>query len=221
LSSGERSSARLFVAVDPPAEVCRELGGWARAVAAEGFAGAAGRPRAHQRGPAHPELRVLDAEGLHITLCFLGSRPVEEIEELSFAVTSCSGEVDELSVGAPLWLPPRHPRALAVEIHDASGELERLQRELTAALRDAVDWQPGHRRFRAHLTVARVRGFGPFRAMPCQSSSCHWSANGRPTRRPSCVCRIRCLLRRSLLPAQISIFSRGARLRRSVSTQRS
>jgi RNA 2',3'-cyclic 3'-phosphodiesterase len=158
LSSGERSSARLFVAVDPPAEVCRELGGWARAVAAEGFAGAAGRPRAHQRGPAHPELRVLDAEGLHITLCFLGSRPVEEIEELSFAVTSCSGEVDELSVGAPLWLPPRHPRALAVEVHDASGELERLQRELTAALRDAVDWQPGHRRFRAHLTVARVRG---------------------------------------------------------------
>jgi len=158
LSSGERSSARLFVAVDPPAEVCRELGGWARAVAAEGFAGAAGRPRAHQRGPAHPELRVLDAEGLHITLCFLGSRPVEEIEELSFAVTSSSGEVDELSVGAPLWLPPRHPRALAVEIHDASGELERLQRELTAALRDAVDWQPGHRRFRAHLTVARVRG---------------------------------------------------------------
>jgi len=158
LSSGERSGARLFVAVDPPAEVCRELGGWARAVAAEGFAGAAGRPRAHQRGPAHPELRVLDAEGLHITLCFLGSRPVEEIEELSFAVTSSSGEVDELSVGAPLWLPPRHPRALAVEIHDASGELERLQRELTAALRDAVDWQPGHRRFRAHLTVARIRG---------------------------------------------------------------
>ena len=158
MSSGERSTARLFVAVDPPAEVCRELGGWARAVAAEGFAGAAGRPRAHQRGPAHPELRVLDAEGLHITLCFLGSRPVEEIEELSFAVTSSSGEVDELSVGAPLWLPPRHPRALAVEIHDASGELERLQRELTAALRDAVDWQPGHRRFRAHLAVARVRG---------------------------------------------------------------
>ena len=159
MSSGERSSARLFVAVDPPAGVCRELGGWARAVAAEGFVGAAGRPRAHQRGgPAHPELRVLDAEGLHITLCFLGSRPVEEIEELSFAVTSCSGEVDELSVGAPLWLPPRHPRALAVEIHDASGELERLQRELTAALRDAVDWQPGHRRFRAHLTVARIRG---------------------------------------------------------------
>jgi len=159
LSSGARSSARLFVAVDPPAEVCRELGGWARAVAAEGFAGAAGGPRAHQRGgPAHPELRVLDAEGLHITLCFLGSRPVEEIEELSFAVTSSSGEVDELSVGAPLWLPPRHPRALAVEIHDASGELERLQRALTAALRDAVDWQPGHRRFRAHLTVARIRG---------------------------------------------------------------
>jgi 2'-5' RNA ligase len=99
-------------------------------------------------------------DGLHITLCFLGSRPVEEIDALSAALASCEGRAHELSVGAPLWLPPRRPHALAVEIHDPSGELERLQRELSAALRRAVDWEPERRRFRAHLTVARIRGRG-------------------------------------------------------------
>jgi 2'-5' RNA ligase len=83
---------------------------------------------------------------------------VEDIQTLSLALSSCSGRACELSVGAPLWLPPRHPRALAVEIHDPSGELAHLQRELSAALARAVDWHPGHRRFRAHLTVARLRG---------------------------------------------------------------
>ena len=41
-------------------------------------------------------------------------------------------------MGAPLWLPPRRPRNLAVEIHDPEGELERLQRELVGELARAV-----------------------------------------------------------------------------------
>ena len=79
---------------------------------------------------------------------------------LSAAVSSCTGRVHELSVGAPLWLPPRRPHALSVEIHDPSGELGRIQRELSDALQRAVDWEPQRRRFRAHLTVARIRGRG-------------------------------------------------------------
>jgi 2'-5' RNA ligase len=156
MSSRARASARLFVAVDPPPEVCHELAGWARTVAA-GSAPGTDRGRRGTSSPARAELRVLDEAGLHITLCFLGSRPVEEIETLALTLAGCSGRAAELSVGAPLWLPPRRPRALAVEIHDPSGELARLQHELSGALARAVDWQPGHRRFRAHLTVARIR----------------------------------------------------------------
>ena len=95
---------------------------------------------------------------LHITLCFLGSRPVEEIDELAGVPAATTAEVGELSVGAPLWLPPRRPRNLTVEIHDHEGELERLQRELVGELRRVIDWEPERRRFRAHLTVGRVRG---------------------------------------------------------------
>src|SRR5437016_4113004 len=63
----------------------------------------------------------------------------------------------ELSLGAPLWLPPKRPRALAVEVRDDSGALLRLQGALAEALAGTIDWQPERRRFKAHITVARMR----------------------------------------------------------------
>jgi len=144
------ATARLFVAVDPPLPVCEELSAWARRAAAAALRHAS----VHEQEP----LRILDPALLHLTLCFLGARPVDEIEELAGAVAECAGGVCELSVGAPVWLPPRRPRSLAVEIHDDDGELARLHARVTAALAGAVAWEPDRRRFRAHVTVARVRG---------------------------------------------------------------
>jgi RNA 2',3'-cyclic 3'-phosphodiesterase len=102
-------------------------------------------------------MRVLEARSLHLTLCFLGSRPVGEIDALSDALASCAQPVGELSVGAPLWLPPRRPRSLAVEIGDRDRRLARLQGSLVGALAGAGGWEPERRRFRPHVTVARVR----------------------------------------------------------------
>lgn len=65
-------------------------------------------------------------------------------------------------LGAPVWLPRRRPRALAVEARDSSGELERLQRAVVRVLgADAPDRGAPARRFRAHITVARTRGGRP------------------------------------------------------------
>lgn len=136
------------MAVDAPLAAREELAAWARAVAAN-MRAAGGSPAA---------LRLLDAELVHLTLCFLGSRPVGEIEELAGAVESCSEHTCELSVGAPLWLPPRRPHALAVEIHDRGGELVRLQERVSRALSSVSAWEPERRRFRPHITLARVRG---------------------------------------------------------------
>src|ERR1700720_3740491 len=94
--------ARLFVAADPPAAVCEALAEWARETTAEW---AAGSPRRSRRAP-----RGLKADSLPLTLCFLGSRPIGEIPELSLALGGCAEHVDELALGAPLWLPPRRPR---------------------------------------------------------------------------------------------------------------
>jgi 2'-5' RNA ligase len=146
------ATARLFVAVDPPAEVCEELLAWGRRALSS----------ISRRGakPVDGDARLLDTDALHVTLCFLGSRPVAEIEPIGSALAGCASPVGELSLGAPLWLPPRGPRVLAVELHDREGGLRRLHEEVCGALSEAIGWQPERRRFRAHITVARVRGAG-------------------------------------------------------------
>jgi 2'-5' RNA ligase len=156
-------TARLFVAVDPPGHVCAALSTWARSAARVG------------EGRAHPNasLRVLDPELLHVTLCFLGNRPIGEMDALAAQLSACEGAAGEVSLGAPLWLPPRRPRTLAVELHDDGGDLAPLQAKLVAALQEVSGWQPGRgaqgvgaqrdagtsgarRRFRPHITVARM-----------------------------------------------------------------
>lgn len=132
--------ARLFAALDLPGPVRAELAGWARRA---------------RRGNA--AVRLVEPEMLHVTLCFLGSRPVGEVAALAEAVASAGRPVGELSLGAPLWLPPRRPRVLAVEVHDEQGELDALQGDVARALAGTVDWTPERRRFRPHVTVARMR----------------------------------------------------------------
>lgn len=131
--------------------------------------GALGAGQGRRSGAQRP-LRLLAPELLHTTICFLGSRPVEEIEAIVGALRDGATPVGELSVGAPLWLPPRRPRALAVELHDPRGELARLHEEVRDAIALATGWNPEametrpprpprgrRRRFRPHITLARMR----------------------------------------------------------------
>jgi 2'-5' RNA ligase len=135
-----RTTARLFAALDPPERVRSELSMWARSA----------------RG-GRVQMRLVEPEMLHVTLCFLGSRPIEEIEPLAGAISACAAPADRLGLGAPLWLPPRRPRTLSVEIHDPEGRLRALQGAVARSVARTVDWQPEHRRFRPHVTVARMR----------------------------------------------------------------
>jgi 2'-5' RNA ligase len=141
------ATARLFAAVDLPEQVRERLSAWGR------------EARAATGGSAW--MRVLDPDLLHVTLCFLGSRPVEEIDPLAAALAPAAGAAPELSLAGPLWLPPRRPRTLGVSVHDEDGELGRLQARVAQALAGVGGWQPEHRRFRAHVTVARTRGEAP------------------------------------------------------------
>ncbi len=151
--SARPASARLFVAVDPPAEARFALASWARTAA---------------RG-----LRILDAELLHVTVCFLGERALQEIDSLADELAACERPAVELSLGAPLWLPPRRPRALAVELRDERGSLAAIHAEvLSRLLAEQRQGQSGsgraaasrgagagaqRHRFRPHVTVARMR----------------------------------------------------------------
>jgi 2'-5' RNA ligase len=156
------ATARLFAAVDPPAAVREQLASWAREVSAA------------LRGQAGPgedaKLRLLAPETMHVTLCFLGARPAAEIDTLAAALERCElPQAGELALGAPLWLPPRNPRSLALEIGDGDGWLERLHHAIVEAFAQAIAWEPDRRRFRAHVTVARIGRGKPSR----------WSRAGR------------------------------------------
>ncbi|MHB1469575.1 MAG: 2'-5' RNA ligase family protein, partial [Solirubrobacteraceae bacterium] len=140
------ATARLFIALDPPDWVAGTLASWARS--ATRVAGLHG-------------LRLLDAESLHITVCFLGSRPLSLADELGEAVARASDALGECSLGAPLWLPRRRPRALSVELHDDEGSLSHLHRSVLGELeRIGIDPDPrgegGARALRPHVTVARM-----------------------------------------------------------------
>lgn len=146
-------TARLFVAVDPPGDVREQLAAWARVAVRE----------MSRRSGAPP--RLLDAELLHVTILFLGNRPVGEIGSVATQLGACGGPAGELSIGAPLWLPPRRPRTLAVELHDEEGRLGGVRESVVATLGEAGEPQPTaarrtptkHRHFRPHVTVARMR----------------------------------------------------------------
>jgi RNA 2',3'-cyclic 3'-phosphodiesterase len=162
------ATARLFLAIDPPVHVSEALAAWVRR--------ALGPGRGKGSGASRP-LRLLEPDLLHLTLCFLGARPVAEIEQLAAVLGDGAPAVGELSIGAPLWLPPRRPRVLAVEVHDPQGDLRRLHEAVSETLAGRFGWEPdgrhsggepsarsnarrGHsrtQRFRPHITLARMR----------------------------------------------------------------
>jgi 2'-5' RNA ligase len=102
-------------------------------------------------------LRDVAPESLHVTLCFLGSRPEEEIDAIAAACTIVAAEpAPGLVLAEGLWLPRRRPRVLAVRLEDPERGLARIQSELSAALAAGGWYEPEKRPFLAHVTVARV-----------------------------------------------------------------
>ncbi len=134
---------RLFVALDLPGAVRDALAAWG-ATAAD----------------ADPALRALAPSALHVTLAFLGERPVWELDGMRAAMHGAAGKAPSavpLSLSGALWLSPRRPHVLTMGIGDASGALERLHRRLVGELGREIGWEGEERPLRAHVTVARVR----------------------------------------------------------------
>ena len=131
--------ARLFVALDLPADVRDGLSAW-------------------QRDELNvDELRPAAPETLHITLAFLGYRRERDIEPIAAAATGIDVEAPEVRLLLdPVARPERgRPRLFAIEA-ESPGAIE-LQAEVEASLAGAGFYEPEKRDFWPHLTVARVR----------------------------------------------------------------
>ena len=115
------------------------------------------------RAAAGPRrIRLVAPESLHVTLCFLGARPVAETAAIAAAVRESSdpAAVVAVEIGDPVWLPARRPRVGACPLIDASGSLGALQARLAGRLLRGGWYEPERRPFLAHVTVARLGGGG-------------------------------------------------------------
>jgi 2'-5' RNA ligase len=142
-SASADRSVRLFVALELPVPVRTVTAAWAAAELS-----------------AIGSLRIVRVDGLHLTLCFLGSTAGAEIDAIATCCReACAGRRPlRLSIGGLLGLPRRRPRAVAVRANDeGQGQLAELQSGLAAGLVAGGWYQPEPRPFLAHVTVARVR----------------------------------------------------------------
>jgi 2'-5' RNA ligase len=143
-------SARLFVALELPADVRARLAAFGHAAAGDGDA-----------------LRPVAEDALHLTLAFLGHRDLGDVEPAAAVVRETSADAIALALGEPLWLAPRRPQVLTVALEDRCGALGALRDAVVGRLAYSLDWEPDRRRFRPHVTVARVRrGARPGRDLP-------------------------------------------------------
>ena len=135
------SSARLFVALEPPAAARTALARWGSRAC-----------------DADPALRAVGEEALHLTVHFLGERPQADVEALRAAVAQAPATCIPLAGAGALWLAPRRPHVLTAALDDVTGALEALHRALGAGLESATPgWSRDARPLRPHITVARVR----------------------------------------------------------------
>ena len=126
---------RLFAAADLPDDVRLALAAWGAACA-----------------EICPELRPVAEDRMHLTLVFLGSRDAEEADGLASRAVACADGPVDVALGEALWLSPRRPHVLTVELRDPAGSLASLQTRVADALEEHED-----RAYRPHVTVCRVR----------------------------------------------------------------
>jgi 2'-5' RNA ligase len=135
-----RSKARLFVALDLPADARRALVEW----------------RARALG-GREELRLVADEALHVTLVFLGHLPEEEIPRIADAIAPTALEAPLLAATGVKVVPPSRPRLFALDLVDEGGRAGRIQGAVSDALQGLGLYEPEKRPFWPHVTLARVR----------------------------------------------------------------
>jgi RNA 2',3'-cyclic 3'-phosphodiesterase len=135
VEGGER--LRLFCALRLPAAAVRQLASWQTGA----FAGA--------------DVRVLQPEQLHVTLAFLGRRPVEELEPIT-------SELREAAVGAAVPALTargyRETRSVGMLVFDdEEGRATRLANDLQERLERLGVYERERRQWLPHISVVRFR----------------------------------------------------------------
>lgn len=132
----------MFVAVDLPDMARGDISEWS------------------ERELTDPALRRVPPESLHITLAFLGNRPLADVERIERAIEEVSEVPLFLQLGSPVGRPSRgRPRVIALPV-SYPPPIAARQAELAEILAFEGIFKPDERPFWPHVTVARVRAEG-------------------------------------------------------------
>ncbi|MEN3035093.1 MAG: RNA 2',3'-cyclic phosphodiesterase [Candidatus Methanosuratincola sp.] len=102
------------------------------------------------------DVKVVEAENLHVTMKFLGEVPLSKIDEIAGALESIKMRSFELEArGAGAFPDRRMIRVMWVGIGKGAGEVTEVARKLDEAL--GRFGFPKEKRFVPHITVGRVR----------------------------------------------------------------
>ena len=135
---------RLFVALELPEAVRAPLAEWTL----ETF--------------AHPDLRPVRPESLHVTLVFLGYQRERDVERIAQAASAVPAPAFRLTPEDVAAVPRSRPRLFALGLADEQGALGAWQEGLSDRLQAAGVYEPEKRPFWPHVTLARVkRGRAP------------------------------------------------------------
>lgn len=106
-----------------------------------------------------PDLRWVEAEGIHLTLAFLGELDDAQLAKANAAATEAATLTQSFTYqlsGLGTFGPPRQPRVLWMGISEVAGILQALHRALALAL-EQQGFVTEKRPFAPHLTLARIK----------------------------------------------------------------
>ncbi len=130
-----RGRARLFCALRVPDQTLDSLCDW---------------QEEHIRGE-----RPVVRENLHITLAFLGHRPVEELDSILAALREAAADADSIRLVPEGYRETRSVGMLALK--DLTGAAIRLAEDLFDRLERLRVYEREQRRWLPHVTVLRFR----------------------------------------------------------------
>ncbi|MBN1922929.1 MAG: RNA 2',3'-cyclic phosphodiesterase [Anaerolineae bacterium] len=103
-------------------------------------------------------VRWVKAEGIHLTLFFLGdvlASRLPDIQQVLASVAELSPRIEFAVEGVGTFPNPHRPNVIWVGVCDVTGHLAALHRDVNSALA-SLGFQPEERAFKPHLTLGRV-----------------------------------------------------------------
>lgn len=108
-----------------------------------------------RRSPAR--LNLVEPRDMHMTLKFIGEVEGSRVKPICDALQTVTGVPFTLDAGAITLNSPRTPRVIWADVHD-SGACRDLAEKIESVL-SPLDIPPEGRRFKPHITIARIRQF--------------------------------------------------------------